>query len=74
MQKRQREAGKTFVSRTSLAPAKYGGEIITVFRVVLANPLTSEEILETVIAEQLSILQQGEPAELLAELQSLIAS
>ncbi len=74
VQKRQREAGKTFVSRTRLAPARYGGEIITVFRVVLANPLTTEEILETVIAEQSAILQQGELPELLAELHHLITS
>ncbi|HEY5674878.1 MAG TPA: putative pyridoxal-dependent aspartate 1-decarboxylase [Malonomonas sp.] len=74
VQKRQREAGKTFVSRTRLAPARYGGEIITVFRVVLANPLTTEAILDTVIEEQLSILQQGELPELLAGLQALIAS
>jgi glutamate decarboxylase len=74
VQKRQREAGKTFVSRTRLAPARYGDGIITVFRVVLANPLTTEEILETVIAEQSAILQQGELPELLAELQDLIAA
>jgi len=74
VQKRQREAGKTFVSRTSLAPACYGGAIITVFRVVLANPLTSEAILDAVIEEQLSILRQGELPELLAGLQELTAS
>lgn len=68
VQKLQREAGKTFVSRTRLAIARYGGELITVFRVVLANPLTTEEILDAVIEEQLEIMQQGELPELLTEL------
>jgi glutamate decarboxylase len=74
VQKRQREAGKTFVSRTRLTATRYAGQVITVFRVVLANPLTTEAILDSVIAEQCSILQQRELPELLAELQNLIAS
>jgi len=52
VQKAQRAAGKTFVSRTSLAPARYKGQKINVFRVVLANPLTTNAILETVLEEQ----------------------
>jgi len=52
VQKAQRAAGKTFVSRTSLAPARYKGQMITVFRVVLANPLTTDAILESVLEEQ----------------------
>lgn len=58
MQKRQREAGKTFVSRTRLAPGRYNGDTITVFRVVLANPLTTEEILAAVLEEQCEIAAQ----------------
>lgn len=56
VQKRQREAGKTFVSRTRLRSAVYGTEQITVFRVVLANPLATDAILEAVLAEQLEIV------------------
>ncbi|MFN2258162.1 MAG: pyridoxal-dependent aspartate 1-decarboxylase PanP, partial [Desulfuromonadaceae bacterium] len=52
VQKAQRAAGKTFVSRTSLAPARYKGQKINVFRVVLANPLTTHAILEEVLKEQ----------------------
>lgn len=52
VQKAQRAAGKTFVSRTSLAPTRYKGQTITVFRVVLANPLTTDAILESVLEEQ----------------------
>ena len=52
IQKNQREAGETFVSRTTLKPACYRGVTITVFRVVLANPLTTDEILATVLKEQ----------------------
>lgn len=55
IQKRQREAGKTFVSRTRLAPGRYNGTTITVFRVVMANPLTTEEILAAVLDEQCEI-------------------
>ncbi|MFO7764990.1 MAG: putative pyridoxal-dependent aspartate 1-decarboxylase [Pelovirga sp.] len=56
IQKRQREAGKTFVSRTRLRSAVYGAEQITVFRVVLANPLATDDILEAVLAEQQEIV------------------
>lgn len=57
LQKHQREAGKTFVSRTRLRVAGYDGEL-TVLRVVLANPLTTDEILAAVLAEQLEIVQR----------------
>jgi glutamate decarboxylase len=56
VQKRQREAGKTFVSRTRLRSPIYGSQQITVFRVVLANPLATDDILEAVLAEQLEIV------------------
>ena len=60
MQKRQREAGRTFVSRTRLAPGRYNGDTITVFRVVMANPLTTEEILCAVLEEQCEIAAQAD--------------
>lgn len=74
IQKRQRAAGKTFVSRTRLEPARYHGDTITVFRVVLANPLTTDEILDTVLAEQCEISQQGGLPALIDELKRLAAS
>ena len=52
VQKAQREAGKSFVSRTRLECPELGGQAITVFRVVLANPLTTEEDLKNILAEQ----------------------
>ena len=51
IQKKQRESGKSFVSRTRLTPKKYGGQTITVFRTVLANPLTTNEILKDILDE-----------------------
>ncbi|TMP45180.1 putative pyridoxal-dependent aspartate 1-decarboxylase [Pseudoalteromonas citrea] len=52
MQKRQRETGRSFVSRTRLTPAQYDHQPTVVFRVVLANPLTSNSILKDILAEQ----------------------
>ena len=60
MQKRQREAGRSFVSRTRLAPGRYNGDTITVFRVVMANPLTTEAILASVLDEQCEIAGQAD--------------
>lgn len=70
VQKYQREAGKTFVSRTRLHMAHYRQEL-TVLRAVLANPLTTEAILVAVLAEECEIVQQPEIALLLAEVQGL---
>ncbi len=58
VQKVQREEGKTFVSRTRLRCIRYGKTQVTVFRSVLANPLTTEEILESVLAEQCEIVER----------------
>ncbi|OHU90593.1 MULTISPECIES: pyridoxal-dependent aspartate 1-decarboxylase PanP [Pseudoalteromonas] len=52
MQKRQREAGISFVSRTRLTPEQYDHQPTVVFRVVLANPLTSHSILQNILEEQ----------------------
>ncbi len=61
VQKTQRERGKAFVSRTRLEPARYYHFPCIVFRVVLANPLTTREILEDILAEQreLAITEEG---------------
>ncbi|PKG58815.1 pyridoxal-dependent aspartate 1-decarboxylase PanP [Shewanella sp. GutDb-MelDb] len=60
VQKRQREQGTSFVSRTRINPEnKQLMEIkAVVFRVVLANPLTTHEILQQVLAEQTVIASQ----------------
>jgi aspartate 1-decarboxylase len=55
IQKHQREQGKSFVSRTRIQPARYNRQHTTVFRVVLANPLTGIDILQSVLAEQQDI-------------------
>ncbi len=71
VQKAQRAAGKTFVSRTRLAPVRYQGQNITVFRVVLANPLTTDAILEAVLEEQQEHVRTM--PHLLAPLRELVA-
>lgn len=60
VQKQQREAGKSFVSRTRLATSRYNGQTITVFRVVLANPLTTSAHLQDILNEQLAIAMKTE--------------
>ena len=72
VQKRQREAGKTFVSRTRLRSAHYPDTQISVFRSVLANPLTSEEILAAVLEEQCAIVKQSEVQSLVDEIRTIV--
>ncbi len=57
IQKRQREAGRSFVSRTRLTPAAHAHLPTVVFRVVLANPLTSKQILQEILSEQKELAQ-----------------
>ena len=57
VQKHQREAGKSFVSRTRLEVPDYPNQTATVFRVILANPLTTEQDLLDILAEQKNISQ-----------------
>ena len=52
IQKRQREQGRSFVSRTRLTPVQYQRRPTVVLRVVLANPLTCEQVLKDVLVEQ----------------------
>lgn len=59
IQKRQRETGKSFVSRTRLNPQRWGNLNTIVFRVVLANPLTGKDILSSVLEEQREIATQA---------------
>jgi glutamate decarboxylase len=68
LQKHQREAGKSFVSRTRLRMARYGEEI-TVLRSVLANPLTTDDILMSVLAEECEIVKQPEIQLLLGQIE-----
>lgn len=60
IQKTQRENGKSFVSRTRLTPKAYQYQPTIVFRVVLANPLTTKEILQSVLVEQREIAGSSE--------------
>ncbi len=61
----QREAGKSFVSRTRLQVPLYPDTPINVFRVVLANPLTTIQILASILKEQKTIAKNvGIQAEL----------
>lgn len=59
VQKRQRENGKSFVSRTRIEVKKYDNRKTLVFRVVLANPLTSKEILVDILKEQTELAQES---------------
>ncbi len=45
VQQLQREAGKSFVSRTTLRVHQYPGQDIVVFRCVIMNPMTTLEVL-----------------------------
>ncbi|MHA2938079.1 pyridoxal-dependent aspartate 1-decarboxylase PanP [Vibrio sp. RC27] len=55
IQKRQRESGKSFVSRTQLNPIRWTKLDTVVFRVVLANPLTTRTVLSSILQEQREI-------------------
>lgn len=59
IQKRQRESGRSFVSRTKLTPSQYHHEPSVVFRVVLANPLTTKDMLAEIIDEQRQIAEKA---------------
>ena len=60
IQKTQRERGKAFVSRTRLEPARYYHFPCIVFRVVLANPLTTPDILEDILREQRELSKEDD--------------
>ena len=71
LQKTQRERGKAFVSRTRLEPARYAHFPCIVFRVVLANPLTTPDILMDILDEQKELAQESGIAEEMAILKGL---
>lgn len=70
MQKQQRAAGKTFVSRTRFSQFKYGGMPVSVFRVVLANPMTTLETLRSILAEQTKLAEREGTQAILAEIRA----
>ena len=49
----------SFVSRTRIEVERYQGRKTLVFRVVLANPLTTEKILSDVLTEQKQIAAES---------------
>jgi glutamate decarboxylase len=55
IQKTQRDRGLTFVSRTTFEIASQNKQSLTVFRAVLANPLTTRQVFVDVLAEQRAI-------------------
>ncbi len=59
IQEMQRDAGHSFVSRTQLTSSQWDGRAIAVFRVVLANPDTTHEILQGVLEEQRTLAAQS---------------
>jgi glutamate decarboxylase len=71
LQKTQRERGKAFVSRTRLEPARYAHFPCIVFRVVLANPLTTPDILMDILDEQKELALESGIAEEMAILKGL---
>ncbi|MCF8051548.1 MAG: putative pyridoxal-dependent aspartate 1-decarboxylase [Desulfobacterales bacterium] len=52
LQRRQREAGKSFVSRTTLSGPATNNEQIVVLRTVIMNPMTTVAVLEEILDEQ----------------------
>ena len=62
LQRQQRRAGLTFVSRTKLDCTCDGNTVpLVALRAVLANPLTTEEDLESVLDEQIRLADVLEP-------------
>ncbi len=56
LQKNQRQAGRTFVSRTMKTSICFGQEVpIVALRAVIANPLTSEDDIDAVLEDQIQI-------------------
>ncbi len=63
VQRLQREAGNSFVSRTTLTRGKRFGENIVVLRSVIMNPMTTIEILRQILDEQERIFRAAFPDE-----------
>ena len=58
VQRLQREAGKSFVSRTTLKAENPPGQDIVVLRCVIMNPMTTIEILREILDEQEEIYRR----------------
>ncbi len=56
LQKRQKELGESFVSRTTSKIKKYEDQGIVVLRCVIANPLTRDEEIKEILKEQIEIM------------------
>ncbi len=74
IQKTQREHGRAFVSRTRLTPDRYQRQPTVVFRVVLANPLTTLDILRDILDEQRQIATDNALQERLGKIRQLLAN
>ncbi|MDO9566514.1 MAG: putative pyridoxal-dependent aspartate 1-decarboxylase [Candidatus Desulfaltia sp.] len=59
VQRLQREAGKSFVSRTKLRISNRHGKDIVVFRCVIMNPMTNIKILNEILDEQEEIFKNN---------------
>ena len=68
IQKLQRAAGKTFVSRTRFNQRKYADQPVSMFRVVMANPMTTIKNLSDILEEQAELAQLERSKKILAEL------
>jgi glutamate decarboxylase len=56
LHKAQRQAGRTYVSRTTLSNTRYGRDVpVVAFRAVVGNPLTTEEDLAAVLEDQCAL-------------------
>ena len=56
LQEEQSGAGRTFVSRTTICSAQYGSDMpIVALRAVIANPLTTESDIDSVLNDQVSL-------------------
>ncbi len=62
VQRRQREAGKSFVSRTTLSGPGTGNEPVVVLRAVIMNPMTTPAVLSEILDEQQRIFGQIQSA------------
>jgi len=68
IQKQQRAAGKTFVSRTRFSQHKYNGDAVSVFRVVMANPMTTMDTVRSILDEQSELAKRERAQKMLAEI------
>ena len=68
IQKLQRAQGKTFVSRTRFNEKKYNDQPISMFRVVMANPMTKIQNLSDILVEQVELAKLNRTQKILAEI------